>query len=456
MISWKRIVGLGVVLGGIGWAGQAWSFDSLAEGYRSALHSDAIYLSAEAQYRSVLEKLPQARAGLLPQLSFSGNKMNNTVFVNYASAFPNINRQFRSDSWTISISQPVFRLANVLQYSRAQLQIEQAGVQLEMARYDLAIRMATAFLDWQTALRTRDATERARMRMVEVAGQARSGRRENLVTVPDLLDAEARLRQVEADAMDAALLLRVRAAALAKIVGVLPPAELFSFASRPWPEVKGGEAEWVEQARSRNAQVRYQTLQIAMAEKDISSARAGHLPTLDLVANQNRLSNSGSPNLFDNGVASTQTVTVVGIQVALPIYSGGMVNSRTDEAIALRDKAREDLDNAVAQAAIDAQTNYYKVEVGAVQVDAAERRVKAAESALAGARSGRILQTQLDLDVLNAEALLLAAQRDLFRAIANRLVAVLQLRQVSGELTDQDLEVWSKVLVPGERQAAVR
>ena len=456
MIDWTRIARAGALLAGIACAGQAWSFDSLADAYRSALGSDAVFRSAEAQYRSVLEKLPQARSGLLPQVSLNANSLKNSVFVNYASAFPNIDRQFRTDSWTVSITQPVFRLANILQYGRAQLQIEQAGVQLEAARYDLAFRMASAFFDWQTALRTRDATERARQRMVEVAGQARSGRRENLVTIPDLLDAEARLRQAEANAIEAAQALRVRSAALAKIVGTLPPDDLFSFSALPWPEVKGTVTDWVEQARNRNGQVRYQTLQVAMAEKDISAARAGHFPSIDLVANQNRLNNSGSPNLFDNGVASTQTVTAYGIQMTLPIYSGGFVNSRTDEAIALRDKAREDLNNAVAQAAIDAQTYFYQAEVGALQVDAAEKRVQAAESALAAAKSGRILQTQLDLDVLNAEALLLAAQRDLFRAKANRLVAVLQLRQTSGELVDQDLEMWSKLLVLSERGAAAR
>lgn len=453
MTGWERIVRVGAVVGGIACAGQAWSFDSLADAYRSALRSDPVFLSAQAQYRSTLEKLPQARAGLLPSLGLNANRSTNSAEVKYAEQFADINRQFRIQGWNVSLSQPLFRMANILQYGRAQLQVEQAGVQLDMAREDLAVRMAAAFLDWQTALRTRGATERAKLRMAEVAAQARSGRRENLVTIPDLLDAEARLRQAEANAMEAAQLLDVRAAALAKVVGTLPPADLFSFATLPWPEVKGDVNDWVEQARNRSGQARYQMLQVAIAEKDVRAARAGHLPTLDLVANRNHLYNSGSQNLLDGAVASTQTVDSIGIQLALPIFSGGIVNSRTDEAIALREKAREDLANAVAQAAIDARTYFYQAEVGAVQVDAADKRVKAAESSLAAARSGRMLQTQLDLDVLNAEALLLAAERDLFRARANRLVAVLQLRRASGELTDQDLEVWSKLLVPTERQS---
>ncbi len=453
MINWSRIAGAGALLAGIASAGQAWSLDSLADAYRSALRSDPIFLSAQAQYRSTLEKLPQARAGLLPSLGLNANQSSNRAEVKYAEQFADINRQFRINGWNVSLSQPLFRMANILQYGRAQLQVEQAGVQLDMAREDLAVRMASAFLDWQTALRTRDATERAKVRMAEMAAQAQSGRRENLVTVPDLLDAEARLRQAEANAMEAVQVLLVRAASLAKIVGVMPPADLFSFAALPWPEVNGAVSDWVEQARSRNGQVRYQMLQMAMAEKDVSAARAGHLPTVDLVANRNHLYNSGSQNIVDGAVASTQTVDSIGIQLALPIFSGGIVKSRTDEAIALHEKAREDLANAVAQAAIDAQTYFYQAEVGAVQVDAADKRVKAAESALAAAKAGRILLTQLDLDVLNAEALLLAAQRDLFRARANRLVAVLQLRRASGELADQDLEVWSKLLVPTVRQS---
>ncbi len=255
--------------------------------------------------------------------------------------------------------------------------------------------------------------------------------------------------------MEAARVLQVKAAVLAKVAGELPPPTLFSFTVSPWPEVKGTVSVWEEQARNRNPQVRYQMLQAAIAEKDISSARAGHLPTLSLVANQSRTFNSGSSSIVDGAVANTQNVFSVGVQLEVPIFSGGLVNSRTDEAIALRDKAREDMENALAQAGIDAQTYYFKAEVGAVQVDAAGKRVQAAESQLAAARSGLILRTSLELDVLGAQSALLAAQRDLFRAQADRMVAVLQLRQVSGELTDEDIEVWSRLLVPFEQRAAV-
>lgn len=448
MRNWKRIILAGAAIGGIACAGQAWSFDRLAEAYYSALRSDRLFLGAAAQHRAVLEKLPQARAGLLPTLSASANRSSNDAQVAYERQFAGIDRQFRINGWAVSLNQPLFRMVNFLQYGRAQLQIEQSGVQLEFARYDLTVRLTNAFLDWQTALRTKDATESARRYMEAVAAQARSQRREQVVTVPDLLDAEARFRKAEADAMEAAQILQVKAAVLAKVAGEIPPAKLFSFAVSPWPEVKGAVSVWVDQARNRNPQVRYQVLQEAIAEKDISSARAGHLPALSLVANQSRTFNSGSSSIVDGAVANTQNVFSVGVQLEVPIFSGGLVNSRTDEAIALRDKAREDMENALAQAGIDVQTYYFKAEVGAVQVNAAEKRVQAAESQLAAARSGLILRTSLELDVLGAQSALLAAQRDLFRAQADRMVAVLQLRQVSGELTDEDIEVWSRLLVP--------
>jgi len=447
MRSWKRIVLAGAAIGGMACTGQAWSFESLAEAYRSALRSDRLFQGAAAQQRSVLEKLPQARAGLLPTLSASANRSSNAAQVIYERQFSNIDRQYRIDGWNVSLNQPLFKMVNFLAYGRAQFQVEQSFVQLDIARYDLAVRLASVFFDWQTALRSKEASGLTRKQLEAVAAQARSSYKEKMLTTPDLLDAEARLRKAEADAMDAEQALVVKAAALAKVTGEFPPAKLFSFATVPWPEVKGSVNEWIEQARASNPQVRFQTLQTAMAEKDVSAARAAHLPSVNLVASQSQSFNSGSTSIIDGAVANTQKLFSIGITVDVPIFSGGLLNSRVDEAIAMRDKAREDTENAVLQAALDAQTYYSKAQVGALQVDAAEKRVKAAESALAAARSGRMLQTRLDLDVLGAQANLLAAERDLFRARADRLIAVLQLRQASGEMTDADLEVWSRLLV---------
>ncbi len=449
MNNWKRIVLLGALAGTLWPFGEAWSFDSMMAAYSSALQADRAYQAAEAQHRATLEKVPQARAGLLPLVTANVNRMKNDAQVDYESPqFQDIDRRFRVNGWTLSFSQPLFRLANLLQYGRAQLQAEQSHVQLQAARHDLALRTVRAFLDWQAALRTSEAAESERRYLEALAAQARSSRSVKLMTVPDQLEAEARHSRAVADALYAVRNLRVKAAELARVVGMAAPDRRFEFRSVPWPEVKGAVEQWIEQSRNMSVDVRYQILQEAIADKDVSVARAGHLPTLNLVANKSRTFNSGSTDIVAGSTANLQNQLSLGLQMEVPIFAGGAVNSRVDEAVALRDKAREDLANTRDGAAISAQTHFFKAETGVAKVEAAERKVEAAESQLAGARAGAANRTRLDLDVTGAEAALLAARRDLFQAQAERLIAVLQLRQTAGELSDEDVAVWSALMSP--------
>lgn len=438
-----------VAIAGTAVAGNAWAFDNLAEAYQSALRSDRMFLSAEAQQRSVMEKLPQARAGLLPVINVTGSRTNYDGQVSYAGGqFQNIDRQFMVKGWTLSINQPLFRMANFLQYGRAQLQVEQSYVQLDMARYDLLGRLSNAFLDWQVALRTKEAADMTKRYADALAEQSRSRLDLRLATVPDSLDVEARFRKAEADASAADGDLRVKAAALSRVVGELPPSTQFSFKPLPWPEVKGVVEQWVDQAKYRNLQVRYQTLQVAIADKDVNAARSAHLPTINLVMNKSSMFNSGSTSVVDGATANTQNLASIGIQLDMPIFSGGLANSRADEAIAFRDKAREDLENAKEGAGVDTLNYFYKASSGLLQMLAAEKRVQAAESQLSAMKSGVLLRTRLDLDALGARAAWLAAQRDFFRAQADTMMAVLQLRMASGELADDDIAVWSALLIP--------
>jgi len=438
----------------LGCSGPALAFDNLVEAWRSALRSDRVYLSAEAQQRSVQEKLPQARSGLLPTITANANRSNNNALVEYEGAsFANTDRQFSTKTWTVSLTQPLFRMSNFLQYRRAQLQVEQSVVQLETARYDLLLRMTKACLDWQTSLRNSEAAQLAKRYAEAAAGQARSRRALQRVTVPDLLDAEARLKKAEADAMDAAGDLKAKTAALAKVLGAAPAPALFAFRPLPWPEVRGAVEQWIAQAQERNPVVRYMQLQVAMADKDVSTARSGHLPNINLTMNRLYAYNSGGLALVEGAVPSTTNQTTVGIQLDMPIFSGGLTNSRVAEMLALRDKANEDLENARGTAVVDTQANYFKAHAGLAQIEAAEMKLRAAESELQGVKAGISVKTKLELDALGAEMQLLVAKRDYFKAQADTMVSVLQLRQASGELSDADLEVWSSMLLLEARLA---
>jgi outer membrane protein len=181
----------------------------------------------------------------------------------------------------------------------------------------------------------------------------------------------------------------------------------------------------------------------------VDRARYGHYPTLDAVASANYNNQSNSPT-FGSGL--TQSQGVVGVQFALPLYSGGSLSSRVREAVANRTKAEQDLENArrtVAQAVREA---FIAVNTGLSEVKALEQAVTSNKLSVEASKLGQEVGVRTQVDVLNALSLLFDAQRNLVRAYYVTIVGQLRLKQAVGRLTERDLENVNRLLTVATSQ----
>ena len=127
------------------------------------------------------------------------------------------------------------------------------------------------------------------------------------------------------------------------------------------------------------------------------------------------------------------------LQLAVPIYQGGLVSSRVREAMANEDKARQDLENARRTAELNARQNYLGVTSGIAQVKALEAALTSSQSALDSSRLGREVGVRTQVDVLNAQQQLFSARRDLAQAKYNYILSTLRLKAAVGRLAEEDL-----------------
>jgi outer membrane protein len=197
---------------------------------------------------------------------------------------------------------------------------------------------------------------------------------------------------------------------------------------------------WVALALRSNLQVRVAQSSLTFATQEIARNRGAHYPTLDAFAT---LSDSGSgSNAFSSSAISSNTDTrsaVVGLQLAVPIYQGGAINSRVREAIAIEDRARQDLENARRAAEFSARQAYLGITSGAAQVLALEAALVSTQSQLSSTRLGQEVGVRTQVDVLNAQQLLFSARRDLAQSKYTYILSLLRLEAAIGELTEGDL-----------------
>ena len=409
--------------------------------------NDARYAAAKAQYLAQQERLPQARAGLLPDARFDAGYDYNDLDVQYSSVqFNSGQRDFESYDYGISISQPLFRRQNRLGFEQAKIQVSQAGTDLEIANQDLVLRTAQAYFD---ILRARANLRNIRTLKKSVGEQLEQAKRNFVVgtaTITDQREAQARYDLVIAQELGFVNQLQVSAYALEVLTGQamqedqLAGMQLPITLSAPAPSDINA---WVSQAYRTSLQAIRAQQSVDIAQTEISRQRAGHAPTLDAVGTLNQAHQGSS--VF--GVGSDILTGVIGLQLSLPLYQGGAISSRTREAIALHDRAAQELEDARRNVALATREAYLGVSTGIAEVNAFEQAVASTELQVESSELGYQVGVRTAVDVLNAETLLAAARRDLIQSVYNTILSQLRLQAAIGRLVQGDLEGVNNLLV---------
>jgi outer membrane protein len=383
--------------------------------YHDAVAYDAQFSSARATLDAGREKAPQGRAGLLPSIglgaSTTWNETESTRRVNGAAAVP---ADYNSNGWTVTLTQPVFRWQNWLAYNQAELAVAISEAQFGAARMDLIARTAQAYFD---VLLAQDALATAQTQKAATAEQLESARRNfdvGTATITDSHEAQARFDLITAQELAAQNDLTVKGHAL-------QPADL---------------NRWVELAETGAATVQVAQVSLEIAQREIEKQRAGHYPTLDLVATHGNSAQSYS-STFGAGVDSK--ASTIGLQLSLPLFAGGAVASKDREAVALKEKAVADLDNARRSAALAARQAYLGVTSGLSQVRAYEAALVSSQSALDSNKLGYDVGVRINIDVLNAQTQLYDTAQKLARARLDTLAALLRLKLAAGNLGAEDV-----------------
>jgi outer membrane protein len=412
--------------------------------YREAQLQDAVHAGSKAQYIAAQERLPQSRALLLPNVNFQAGTNYNDVNTQYESTFfPSGQRDYYDYNYGVTVTQPLFRRQNNLTYEQAKIQLRQAESQLSLSAQDLMTRVAQAYFD---VLLARANLSTIRSQKTAVAEQLEQAKRNFIVgtaTITDSREAQARYDLVVAQELGAENDLEVRMRALEQIVG-RPVGELAGLklpVTLNPPEPVDMDT-WVEQAYQSSLQVALAQQSLELAAREVDKARAGHYPTLDAVGSFTKNYASSSPQGFGSDVDAL----VVGLQLTVPLYQGGAIDSRTREAIANQEKARQDLENARRTVALQTRQAYLGVTSGLGQVKALEQAVASTQLQLESTKLGQEVGVRTAVDVLNADQQLAAARRDFASAIYSTILNQLRLKAAVGKLTEADLADVNKLL----------
>ena len=433
---------------------------SLLDVYEQALINDPRIKEAFANKEAIIEAKPQARSFILPQLSGSASFSDNdsdgqSTFqqkiinpINGEEVVITNNTDFLQESetlqWDVTLRQAIFDYGSWMNLRKANKTVAQAEIDYLAAEQDLIIRVANAYFNVLAAEDTLEAEQAARQAIEKQLDQAQKRFDVGLIAITDVQEAQAAYDQSIANEITSKRNLATAKESLRAITdsypGQLNKPDNNLPLIMPNPQ---SESDWVETSLEQNLSYLSAQVGVEIAKSEIKVQRSGHLPTIGIQASKRDIdtdsfrSDSGS----EFSPADNENINEgVGVQLNLPLYSGGQVTSRVRQAVAKHRASKEKLERVARETTRIARDSYLGVISGIATVKALQQSVKSSATALQATEAGYEVGTRTTVDVLDARRRLYSSQKNLAISKYDYLKNILQLKQAAGTLTQSDLE----------------
>ncbi|KPL93241.1 outer membrane channel protein TolC [Vibrio splendidus] len=402
--------------------------DTLAEVYDQAKQNDPQLLRSAAQRDAAFEAVTSSRSDLLPQIDLRANYDINRGDLSDKN---NDNNQWGAG---IYFSQELYQRSSWITLDTAEKTARQSDSAYAAEQQALILRVATAYFE---VLRAQDNLEFVRAEKAAVARQLEQTKQRfevGLSAITDVHDAQAQYDGVLADEVLAENTLINNYEGLREITGQ-EHSNLSILDTDRFSASKSSEsaAALVEQAEQKNLSLLASRISQDVAKDNITLASSGHLPSLTLDGSYSLADQSNSSNNYD------QDNLNLGLNLVVPLYTGGNTTSLTKQAEYNYVAASEDLEATYRSVVKDVRAfnNNITASIGALR--AYEQSVVSAQSALEATEAGFDVGTRTIVDVLDSTRRLYDANKNLSDARYNYILSVLQLRQAVGTLSEQDI-----------------
>lgn len=436
---------------GMAWAAEAplSTRTDLVSVYQEAVDNNADLAAARAQYGAQKEVVPQARAGLLPNLS-AGADLNNT---RTELDQPALTATRSATVYQATLSQPLFRADRWFQLQAAKSVNEQASLQLSATEQNMILQSAESYfnvLRSQDNLASTKAEEAAFKRQLDQSNERFDV---GLSDKTDVLQSQASYdtaranriiaqRQVE-DAFEALITLTNRRYnSIQGIVHTLPIL----------PPVPNDAKAWVDTAARQNLNLLASNYAVDAAEDTLRQRKAGHAPTLDAIAQYKKGDNDGlgftNPSPTGQRYGGDAEQRTIGLQLSIPIYSGGLTSSQVRESYSQLTQTEQQREGLRRQVVENTRNLHRAVNTDVEQVQARRQSIISNQSAVEATEIGYQVGTRNIVDVLDAQRQLYTSVRNYNNARYDYILDNLRLKQAAGTLSPADLQDLSRYLKP--------
>jgi outer membrane protein len=413
--------------------------------FEDAVHNDPVIRQADANRLAAREARPQAWAAVLPQLNGTAgvSGAHSAGFQDQVFQPPIVQRfhvatDTTTKQWAVNLRQNVFSWANWTALKEAGREVAQAEATYQAAEQQLILRVAQAYFNVLAAADGLAANQASFEAISRQLDQANKRFEVGLIAITDVQEAKAARDTAAAAVIAAKRTLATSEDQLQEITGqkydrlAKPGADLPLKSPEP-----ADQSRWVNTSLEQNLSLISSRLAADIARDNVRIALGGHLPTLDLVAGRSYIQTSAS-EIIDappsSPVDSKLNERQIGLQLTVPLFSGGFTQSKVRQTQYLWIAAKEAVVQSSRATERQARDAYLGVISGIARVQALRQALESSQTALKATEAGYEVGTRTAVDVLNSRKTLVQAKTDYSGSRYDYIVSVLQLRLAAGNL----------------------
>jgi len=410
----------------------------LLQAYQAALQNDPTYQGAIHENEAGQQNRIIGRAALLPQLSADYSNSHNRADVSAADTQGNASLThpvYNSHVAEVTLRQALLNLDSLARYKQGIAQSDYSSSQFALHQQELIVRVAGAYMDVLLASEQLRLAQAQRDTYIEQRKVNDRLFEKGEGTRTDMLETQSRLDLAEAQVLEAQDNLQTARGTLAGVVGEdVASLEELAPGFHTLPLEPGGYEAWKALSLKTNPEIVSARFAIEAAHQEVNKDRAGHTPRLDFVASYAK----NTAQTIDT-YNQDSTVRSIGIQLTVPLYSGGSVVATTRQAVAGQEKARNDLQATTDKVLVELHKEYALVLSSVARIAALDKAVESSELLIKATQQSIQGGVRINLDLLNAQQQLYTSKRDLAQARFNYLEGLLKLRAAAGTASADDV-----------------
>jgi TolC family type I secretion outer membrane protein len=423
--------------------------------YQEALRNDSLLSSAQFQNEATQELIKQGKSLFLPSITVDASfdkRDKERKFL--TSSLPSNDllsgkkTNYNTYDYGVTVKQPLFNYSAYAQYKKILTQIDLSDKQLIKTQQDLIFRISKIYFETLLAKDQVDLFQYQRASIQEQLSKAEVQFEAGLISVTDINEAKTKKALIEAQQIGAIQKLKIKKREIQLITGKLPGKLTPLNPVITFTEVDNLADNWILIAQENNLELQIKKDELKIAEREIDSRRSGHYPTIDAIANRSRNWDKGGypyGAIKNEGMRSYSDT--IGVEISIPIFSGGMTSSKVREAVLLKSKLEEDVEYLRRGVELKVRDYYLSLQTNFSEISAYQQAMEASTLQLESTKLGFQEGLRNSVEVLDSQQILFNAKLNILESRYNYIMNLINLKLSSGMLSIEDLDEINKYLI---------